>query len=122
MAPFPGVGSSVQVAWAVGPKGTLVRQLDVSDIVAGATIEIQCDGDSCPFKVIRGGGASVGAPKKSFAQRFRGRKLAVGTVITVTVSAPQTIGRVVTYVVRKGKKPLATTLCLPPGSTRPTAC
>lgn len=50
---------------------------------------------------------------------FRKRPLRPGAALEVRVSAPQTIGRVERFRIRKGRSPKATVLCLAPGSDTP---
>jgi hypothetical protein len=42
--------------------------------------------------------------------------------ITITATAPGTIGAVKTLTIRSRRAPAVKTRCLPPGSTRPAAC
>jgi hypothetical protein len=50
------------------------------------------------------------------------KPLKVGTQITITATAPGTIGAVKTLTIRSRRAPAVKTRCLPPGSTRPAAC
>jgi hypothetical protein len=51
----------------------------------------------------------------SFGTLVRNRKLPVGTVVTIVVTAPATIGKRVNVTVRNGKAPTRVTTCLAPG-------
>ena len=53
---------------------------------------------------------------------FKKKRLRVGTVVEVRITAPQSIGRVVRITVRKKSVSPATTLCLQPGATTPKRC
>ena len=55
--------------------------------------------------------------KVAFAPLFKGRKLTPGTLITITVTAPATIGKVVSYTTRDGKKPRRVLRCVAPGQS-----
>jgi putative metal-binding protein len=121
VAPFPLITSPILDRWNVTDIGTLVRSLVVQRVPAGAAVQITCKGDRCPFRrhrfppISRLG--SVG-----LLSLFEGRRLAPGTVIEIRVSAPQTIGKVVRFTLRRSRLPRKTVLCLPPGARRPQAC
>jgi hypothetical protein len=57
----------------------------------------------------------------AFASLFERRKLTPGTVITITVTAPATIGKVERYTTRKGRTPRTVRSCVAPGK-RPGRC
>ena len=44
------------------------------------------------------------------------------TTIEVRITAPNMIGKVVRYRIRRGKEPLVRRLCLPPGASKPGRC
>jgi len=89
---------------------------------AGAKAVVTCklpsrvkraDRKACPFsrttKTVSRATARV-----SFTKRFK-RALPSGTVIEVTFSAPQSVGKRVRLTTRSGKGPTMSTRCLPPG-------
>jgi hypothetical protein len=53
---------------------------------------------------------------------FTGRKLGPGTVIRLLITAPNAVGRVVTYTTRVGNSPKRQVQCLPPEARKPAAC
>ena len=96
---------------------TILMRLVVRKIPRGARVEVRCRGGGCPFarrtlRRNRRGSASA-------TKLFRGRRLRPGTVVEVRVTARYAIGAVRRLRMRSGSRPQSTTLCLPPGSTRP---
>ena len=79
---------------------------------------VRCKGKGCPPRMrsvrVRRGRATITA--------LRGRKLRVGAVVEVRVTAPQMVGKVKRYTIRRGRLPSASELCLPPGARRTTRC
>jgi hypothetical protein len=53
---------------------------------------------------------------------FEGKRLPVGAKLTVQVTENGMIGVVKTLTIRNRKSPSVRTLCIPPGSTRPSTC
>lgn len=120
--PFPKLTATVVAEFDVHHEYTKVERMTVLRRAAGTRIVLACrDGDECPFarKVLSPPDETHNVP---LTPLFKKRKLAVGTVITVRITAPQTIGRLTTYTTRKNKTPRRTVKCLAPGSTRPQAC
>ena len=61
--------------------------------------------------------------KVSVRGYFGDRRLSRGSKIEIRVSAPRTVGRVVTLTVRPGKRnPSISRRCLQPGATSPSTC
>jgi hypothetical protein len=118
--PFPNLEPVVKAAFKASKKGTLVRQLGVERVPAGGSVVVSCKGKGCPFT----SKAAVFSGAGSYLSEglFKKKKLKVGTVITVTVTAPQYIGKVAQFTVRKNKQPSRVTLCLPPGASAPSPC
>ena len=102
------------------------RKLRVARLPAGSTVELRCTGprrgkNRCAFKSKRFKYART-TTRAVYESLFKKRKLPTGTVITITVSAPDTIGRRLTLTVRgKRKAPTRKTACITPGSA-PGAC
>jgi hypothetical protein len=55
------------------------------------------------------------------SRMFRHHRLRPGTRIEVRITAPNRIGKVVRFTIRRHHTPRARTLCLPPGGT-PQRC
>jgi hypothetical protein len=131
------VGSLVEAsmtwtfAWA--RRYTEVRALAVQGIPAGGEVDVACHGRGCPFA--RDHVASVGkscraskCPKPrrppgkagtSIAGLFKGKRLGVGTRITVSVVKPGWIGKEYIFTTRAGKAPTVKTACVGVGSAKP---
>lgn len=99
---------------------TVVKRIVISGLVGTETATIRCTGKRCPFKAKT---FKLAAGKRTFGRSLlKGRKLRRGTVVSVQVTAPETIGTSTVLTVRKGKKPKTVRACLAPGATKPSAC
>ena len=122
-APFPLLDVGIGNSFAFTRKTTTVKVLEVRRAPAGAKIKVTCKTAKrkrgCAFKskTLTSKGRTV-----KLVSLFKKRKLPVGTRITITVTAPSTIGKVVTYTTRKSKAPRSTVRCLPPGATAAQKC
>lgn len=129
------IATGVTHAWRAFAKYTTVSSLAAKPVPAGTTIELLCKGGGCPFASKRlnftKATASVNlekvinpSKKKKGAKKARKKvaRLRVGTTLTVRITAPGLIGRVVTFKMRARKIPSVSTLCLPPGVAAPVSC
>ena len=117
--PFPRILSPVTNNWGVARTFTLVRALSVADIPAGATLELRCRGGGCPKAFKRTFKSRT--RKFNLLSRFRGRRLRPGARLEIRVTKAGSIGKIVRFPITR-KVPVATTLCLPPGTTSPKEC
>ena len=117
---LPGrVTASIVNSWRVKDGRTIVRRLGVREAPAGAIAEVRCHGERCPWeKRSKATGARGGA---RLGHWFK-RGLRAGTVIEVRVTAPNAVGKVARYRLRRTKLPRVHRLCLPPGARRPGPC
>ena len=93
------------------PDGrTRVDRLVVRELQSGGRAELRCKGP-CAFRK-KVGRARDG--KVNLRKLIRGR-LRAGSTLEVRLTAPDAIGRVNRFKVRRGKLPKRTRLCLPPG-------
>jgi hypothetical protein len=83
-----------------------------------AKVNAHCYGGGCPPP------RSFGPHRHSVDLRrmFAGRKLGAGTTIQLRITAPNSVGRVITYTMQAGNRPHTTDRCLPPGATKPLTC
>ncbi len=89
---------------------------------ANLTIEFRCSGKHCPIKrrtlsAAAGGRVNVLNAIKRYRHRFR-----AGQTLEIRVTAPDKLGKVVRYPLKRGRTPVAQTLCLAPGATAPSRC
>ena len=71
----------------------------------GATVTLSCRGRSCPFTKTRQRTVASDLAPVSFSSSFRRARLRSGSRLTLSITAPETIGRRYTYTVRKGALP-----------------
>ena len=98
-----------------GPE-TLV----IKEIPRGALLRVTCDPPGkrkCPAKTF-----TKRNPKRSVSVRSFRKLYRAGTVIQARVTKPGQIGAVKLLKLRKLKKPVLSTRCLPEGAKRPQAC
>jgi Putative metal-binding motif/RTX calcium-binding nonapeptide repeat (4 copies) len=113
--------SRARAGWQVFKRYTKVALLSVGPVPAGATVRLRCSGRGCPSRSRRRT-VSRDTPSVDLTGAFRRRKLRRGTVIQIRVTKEGAIGRVFRWKVRRGSVPDLSSLCLPPGTTRPRAC
>jgi putative metal-binding protein len=105
--------------WRVSSTGARVTRLAVQDAPSTATVTVRCLGKRCRVKDSR---MAVTAKGSANLTRLVKRKLRPGSVLEVRVIAPNMIGKVVRYPVRRGVVPSGKRLCLPPGVRKPGIC
>lgn len=99
-------------------KTTRFTLLAVRELPSGGQVFVRCSGGGCPFPVRRIK-AKPDQDHVSLTKAFSKHPLRAGATLEVRISAPQTIGRVERFVIRKGKAPRHTIRCLSPGSSKP---
>jgi hypothetical protein len=103
-----------------GRTFTRPTRLEVIDInLADALVTVTCKGSGCPFS------------KRNFTPKnrkvgllkfFGNKKLRTGTKIVVLVTAPDALGKYVSYTMRRTDVPKRVRACVEPGGTEPVAC
>ena len=117
---MPGrVTGTIVNSWLVKGGRTVVRRLGVREAPAGAIAEVRCHGARCPWERRS---KATGAHGGARLTRWFKRGLRAGIVLEVRVTAPNAIGKVVRYTLRREKLPSVRRLCLPPGARRPGPC
>ena len=122
---FPLIGASIAISTQSRTRFTKVLEVVVTAIPKGGRVELRCKPPkrarrACPFKRVKRAFPD-GRRRIDLARRFKGRRLPVGTVIELRVTAPETIGKVSTR--RVGRSSTKRRLqCLRPGAKRPSRC
>jgi len=111
------IKSRISAVWELFKRYTRARKLYVEGVPVNGKVAARCKGRGCQFK----GPKSFKRKKStvSLTKAFKNKRLPVGAVIDITVSAPNSIGRVHRYKVRRESNPTKSTLCLPVGSSTP---
>jgi hypothetical protein len=118
ISPFP----LVSMLAAVGDQGTTIRELVVR-APAGARVRIRCRGRGCPFRSFgQKADAQVRSARILRIHRFGKHLLRPGTVIEIRVTKRGEVGKYTRFLIRRGRPPKRTDLCLAPGSMRPARC
>lgn len=111
--PFP----TIRIAGTLTRSGARLRVLSVT-APAGSRIVVRCLSGTCRGQVVRRRVRRPGIVRIGVFQRA----LRAGTTITVTVSAPNKIGKHVRFTVRRGAAPARTDRCLATDGVRAIAC
>ena len=119
---LPMMTAGVSAGWRTHGSHTSMERLLVTNGTPNMTVELRCSGSHCPFKrrtatAARGGRVNVLTANKRFRNRYRS-----GQTLELRVTAPDRIGKVIRYKLRRGHSPVQTSLCLAPGATAPTRC
>jgi Ca2+-binding RTX toxin-like protein len=122
-APFPVLGSTVRSRFLLFVLFTKFKELEARNVPAGATIEIRCSGKGCPYSK-KSRTQKVAAAKVNLRRKFKLKDAALkpGAKLEVRITAPLSVGKVVSFKIRDKKLPKSKTLCLPPGAAKGVAC
>jgi hypothetical protein len=93
-------------------------KLMVSGLRKGDQLKLTCAGKGCAFKHKK---MKARSSRMNMLRLFKKRALRPKAVITLWVMRPGTIGQVMKFTVRKGKKPKQTKMCVPMGSSKARA-
>jgi hypothetical protein len=99
-------------------RTTRLKSLTVKDMARGGTVSARCARGCSRKSLVK---RNVRSSKVSLSALVK-KPLKVGTKITITATAPGTIGAVKTLTIRSRRAPAVKTRCLPPGAKNPTAC
>jgi adhesin/invasin len=127
------LSSSLQWTFFFTPTYTNVLSLLAHGVPAGASVQVKCRGQGCPYGK-RTIVVSNAKPCKTTPTRhctklpsstvdllaaFRHHRLKVGAKVTVEVLRPAWIGRYYRFTMRSGRAPRTRISCLAPGAPRP---
>jgi hypothetical protein len=100
-------------------KWTRVKRLEVRDAPAGARVWLRCLSKRCRFKPrsVRVSSRGTARLTKFFRGRMRSKR-----VLEVRITAPNMIGKVVRYKMRRGRLPKVVRRCVAPGVKKVTKC
>ncbi|WP_028063915.1 PKD domain-containing protein [Solirubrobacter soli] len=128
-APPPRVVSPVSARWGFRRGRVYLLRLRVDAVPVGATAQLRCAGHGCPFRRMSSSRVRDRAIvlfkdlvlRKAVAVKHR--RLRPGQRLELRITAPGHVGEVVRYRLRRGKVPVTSVLCLPPGAATPqTTC
>ena len=122
------IDSTVQTRWAFDAatgKRFLLLRLRVKDVPKGGAVQIRCKGTKCPYKSKRStkrrkGDITIFKNRSaSKALKSKGRRFRAGQQVQIRVTAPDFIGKVVKFKLKRKKDPVGRVLCLPVGKSKP---
>jgi len=120
--PFAELGALVTNQWAVFSTHTRLLALVVRNAARGTRIVLSCKGRGCPFRRARRRTVSRDLQRVVLTRGFRRARLRAGTRLRLSITAPETVGRTHTYVVKRAELPRKTTVCRAPGASRGRSC
>jgi Ca2+-binding RTX toxin-like protein len=125
-APFPPIKTEFRLHFAKVKKiGTTVTGFELRRVPAGAKIVVTCKSKKTPRCVFASRSVTLKTARAKYSIRgyFGDRPLSNGSTIEVRVSAPKSIGRSITILIRKpGQNPKRTDGCLDLGGLKAVAC
>jgi hypothetical protein len=113
---------AIESHFAPGPKATVVSKLEVRRLPARVVVTVACHGDGCPFAAKRRIGPRRTGKRGATVDLtglFTKRSIRVGDRLTLSVTTPNTVGRIWSFVARPRKPPSLSVACLAPGSSIP---
>ena len=129
LAPQPAgprvIRSPVRVLWGVDRKRIYLLRMKALDVPRGGKVELRCKGRKCPYKRKSSKKRRKGditlfkeiKPRKVVGKKQR--TFRAGQTLQLRITAPNHIGKVVKYRLRKGRIPSGQPLCLRPGAKKP---
>jgi hypothetical protein len=120
--PFAQLGAVLTNQWVVTPRFARLTALVVHNAPKGARTVLSCKGRGCPFKKARRRTVSRELQRVVLHRAFRRARLRFGTRLKLAITAPETVGRTYTYVVKRGVLPTKTIVCRAPGEARGQSC
>jgi hypothetical protein len=114
---FPKVTSPLFFTFTFG-SFTKVVELTISGVPSGGAVTVNCSGSGCPF----GSRSFSHKGRVALAGSFAGAHLSPHATIRILITAPNEVGKVAIFTVRRGALPSLSQLCLPPGAPKPLAC
>jgi hypothetical protein len=113
------ITAGVDWKWHRLGKKTLPLRLTVSNLPAGATVELSCKGKGCPFKKKA---FAYKKPILQLASAWKNKRVAAGGTVEVRIVKPGMIGKVVVFTMKPRSLPTYKVLCLAPGAAKAAAC
>ncbi len=118
---FVPIISPVTNRWRPSGSATVVRELVVRDVPAGARVALRCRGGGCPrgtkTRTLRSATRRV-----VLTQHLRGRRLRRGAVVEITISAAESIAKISRIRMGRPGAPVGSLFCQAPGQASARAC
>ena len=115
------VRNELATSWSWSRRATRANRLTVERLRPGMSVRVACAGKGCAIgtKTIA---VQPAQRRLELAGLLRHRWLTPGTTLRIVIARPGRIAKVVTYTVRRGKRPRVAKRCLPPGAAKPARC
>ncbi len=114
----------LDAAWATNAVGTRTQSLAIIDLHAGGRVQLRCLGRGCPgatpWSIVPQDAGTL--RRADLARRLRGRLLAPGARVRVTITEPRRFGRLVRFTMRAGDEPRMQERCVRPGGRISRSC
>ena len=121
-APFPRIGATASLATLFLARATLLSSLKVSGLEGGETVRVSCKGGGCKRRVATKRVIRRKTALLKLDKRVRGVRLRKGARVTVKLSRPGFVTKVVQFTIKLGDAPSKRELCQAPGQRSPGPC
>jgi hypothetical protein len=110
---FSWLGKPCNFCWT-----SIYGKFTIPKLLPSATARLSCTGSLCPASKSYG----PGERSVNLTPLFAGKRFGPGVVIELRITAPQSVGRVLTWTTLAGASPALKVLCLPPGDRGAVKC
>lgn len=113
----------MRIAGRITRRGARVNLLSVR-APRDSWVTVNCRGRDCPARSQTRRVSAAAQRPATQTMRFSSmrRHLRGGTVVDVSVTSDGAVGKFTRFVIRAGKAPLRSDLCIPPGASSPVRC
>jgi len=121
-AELPVLNAHLSTRWTARGSRTRIDRMLITSASPGLTVEFRCKGRRCPLKrktieAPRGGRVNVLKAIRRHRAKFRAKQ-----TLELRITAPDRIGKVIRYPLKRNDTPVARTRCLAPGATQTQRC
>jgi hypothetical protein len=110
---FSWLGKPCKFCWT-----SIYKKFSIPSLLPSAKVRMTCTGKSCPAPKSYG----PGKHSVNLAPLFAGKRFGPGVVIELNITAPQSVGRVITWTTLAGRSPSQKVRCLPPDAHVAVKC
>jgi len=123
-APFTLITASLSVGFRTIGARTIFTKVTIKGVPSRGTVLLTCTAkrkSACPFKRYSKSFAK-GRSTLNLLSQFKKRRFSKGVTVQLRITAPDVIGKVVTFTTRRGSLPKQKSQCITPGKSKPSAC
>lgn len=113
------INATIFYEWQFTSTSSSAQSITIPDPPPHARVVLLCHGGGCPFA------KRVFTAKRAIhdlGSTLAHAHLSPGATVSVEITAPNDVGKVLAFSIRSGALPRVSELCLPPGAAKPRAC